>query len=166
MICLSKNKTDEYVNMFANGANLPIQDYDYKFGTNPIMIRSMGKRKLIHWCWKNKHTFYYMDSGYVGNYKSPTNPYGWKFWHRIVKDDVQHNKIIERPDDRWKRLAYPIVPRKKGKHILLVTPSEKPCKFYGIDRDQWVTETVEKIKEYTDKIKELDNGQSIVKKTD
>jgi hypothetical protein len=50
MICLSKNKTDEYVNMFAEGANLQIEDYDYDFGDNPIMIRSMGKKRLIHDC--------------------------------------------------------------------------------------------------------------------
>jgi len=151
MICLSKNKTDEYVNMFANGANLPIQDYNYQFGNNPIMIRSMGKRKLIHWCWKNNHTFYYMDSGYVGNYKSNTNPYGWKLYHRIVKNDVQHNEIIDRPDDRWKRLNYKIKKPNSGRYILLVTPSEKPCKFYGIDRDIWVEQTVEQIKQHTDR---------------
>ena len=151
MICLSKNLTDEYVNMFAQGANLPIHDYNYKFGNTPILIRSMGKRKLIHECWKNNHTFYYMDSGYVGNYKSKTNPYGWKTWHRIVKNDVQHCKIVDRPDDRWKRLNYPIEDRKQGKHILLVTPSEKPCKFYGIDRDAWVNDTIAKIKQHTDR---------------
>ena len=151
MICLSKNKTDEYVNKFAKGAGLPIHDYDYDFKDNPIMIRSMGKRKLIHWCQENNHTFYYMDSGYVGNYKGPSNPYGWKVWHRIVKNDVQHTEIIDRPDDRWKQLAYPIEDRKQGKHILLVTPSEKPCKFYGIERDQWVKDTVAEIKKYTDR---------------
>ena len=151
MICLSKNKTDEYVNMFAQGSNLRIEDYDYNFGNNPIMIRSMGKRKLIHWCWENNHTFYYMDSGYVGNYKSSANPYGWKLWHRIVKNDVQHNKIIDRPDDRWRSLEYPIENRKQGKHILLVTPSEKPCKFYGVNRDTWVNDTVAEIKKYTDR---------------
>jgi len=151
MICLSKNKTDEYVNMFAKGSKLPIHDYDYDFGKEPIMIRSMGKRKLIKWCWENKHTFYYMDSGYVGNYKSSSNPYGWKVWHRIVKDDVQHNEIIERPDDRWKHLQYPIEKRKQGRHILLVTPSEKPCKFYNIDRDLWVEQTISLIKKHTDR---------------
>ena len=151
MICLSKNKSDEYVNMFAKGANLPIHDYDYDFKNNPIMIRSMGKRKLIQWCWKNNHTFYYMDSGYVGNYKSENNPNGWKYWHRIVKNNVQHGKIIDRPDDRWKALGYPIEHRKTGRHILLVTPSEKPCKFYGINRDTWVSETVAEIKKHTDR---------------
>jgi hypothetical protein len=151
MICLSKNKIDEYVNMFAKGAKLPIQDYDYNFGDNPIMIRSMGKRKLIHWCLENNHTFYYMDSGYVGNYKSQSNPHGWKVWHRIVKNNVQHNVIVDRPDDRWKRLEYPIENRKQGNHILLVTPSEKPCKFYGIERDEWVEQTVAEIKKHTDR---------------
>lgn len=151
MICLSKNKTDEYINMFANGAGLPIEDYDYKFGSEPILIRSMGKKKLIHECWKKKHTFYYMDSGYVGNYKSVANPHGWKLWHRIVKNNVQHEEIIDRPDDRWRRLDYPIHKPTGGNHILLVTPSEKPCKFYGIDRDVWVTETVTEIKKHTDR---------------
>lgn len=151
MICLSKNKTDEYVNMFARGAALPIQDYDSDFGNSPIMIRSMAKRKLIKWCWEVGHTFYYMDSGYVGNYKSSANPQGWKVWHRIVKDDVQHNEIIDRPDDRWKKLNYSIENRKQGNHILLVTPSEKPCKFYDIDRDLWVKDTVAEIKKHTDR---------------
>lgn len=151
MICLSKSLTDEYVNMFARGARLPIEDYTYNFGNNPILIRSMGKRKLIHWCWENKHPFYYMDSGYVGNYKSKQNPLAYKHWHRIVKNDVQHNRIIERPDDRWKMLDYSIEPRKTGSHILLVTPSEKPCKFYGIDRDVWVKETIKSIQQYTDR---------------
>jgi hypothetical protein len=64
---------------------------------------------------------------------------------------VQHNEIIDRPDDRWKRLNYPIESRKQGKHILLVTPSEKPCKFYDIDKDNWVKETITSIKQYTDR---------------
>jgi len=151
MICLSKNKTDEYVNMFAKGANLPIQDYSFNYGDNPIMIRGLGKKVLIHSCLKNNHTFYYMDSGYIGNYKSLSNPMGYKVYHRIVKNDLQHNKIIERPDDRWKALKQPIEKRKHGKHILLVTPSDKPCKFYGIDRNLWVEQTISLIKKYTDR---------------
>lgn len=151
MICLSKNLTDSYVNDFAHGAGLPVKDYNYDFGDEPILIRSMSKRKLIHWCLENNHTFYYMDSGYIGNYKSKFNPQGWKLWHRIVKNDVQHKIIVDCPDDRWKQLNQSIEPRKQGKHILLVTPSEKPCKFYGVDRNTWVDETIAKIKKYTDR---------------
>jgi hypothetical protein len=151
MICLSKNKSDEYINMFATGAKLPIYDYDNYPDNKDILIRSMGKRKLIKQCWQDNKTFYYMDSGYIGNYKSKSNPLGWKIWHRIVKNDVQHSKIIDRPEDRWKRLDYPIEKRKQGKHILLVTPSEKPCKFYGIDKDKWISETIDQIKLHTDR---------------
>lgn len=151
MICLSKNKTDEYVNMFAQGAGMPVFDYNYNYGNEPVLIRSMGKRKLIKELWQNKHTFYYMDSGYIGNYKSKHNPYGWKLYHRIVKNDVQHSDIIDRPDDRFLKLDYKIYPRKEGKHILLVIPSEKPCKFYGIDKAQWTKDTIREIKKHTDR---------------
>jgi len=160
MICLSKDLSDEYVNAFAQGSNLSIQDYETEFGNNPILIRSMGKRKLIHHCWETAHTFYYMDSGYVGNYKSPQNPHGWKLWPRIVKNDVQHTRVIDRPDNRWRKLDYTIENQKQGRHILLVTPSDKPCKFYGIDRDQWILETIKKIKTHTDRPIKIRNKQS------
>lgn len=149
MICLSKNKTDQFINLFAKGSRLDIVTSPGTKGD--IIFRSMAKRKLIKECWETGRQFYYMDSGYIGNYKSPGNPLGWKVWHRIVKNDLQHKHIIDRPDDRWRRLGQEIHKPKKGKHILLVTPSEKPCKFYGIDRDTWVRETVEKIKLYTDR---------------
>jgi len=151
MICLSKNLKDEYINMFAQGANLPICDYSADVGNNPILIRSMAKRKVIWDCWNNNKTFYYMDSGYVGNYKCATNKNGFKLYHRIVKNDVQHSAIIDRPNDRWNKLDYPIHDRKQGRHILLVTPSEKPCKFYRVNKNDWIEQTVKEIKKHTDR---------------
>lgn len=151
MICLSKNLKDEYVNAFAEGAGLPIRDYSQDDGASTVLIRGMGKRKLIWQCWKQGRQFYYMDSGYVGNYPSAQNPYGWKKWHRIVPDDLQHREIQERPADRWQRLDYPIRERKQGTHILLVLPSEKPCKFYGIDAQEWKLETIARLKLYTER---------------
>ena len=50
----------------------------------------------------------------------------------------QFNKTIE----PWKKL---------GRKILIAKPDEKPCKFYGIDLEQWTTDTVETIKKYTDR---------------
>jgi len=153
VICLSKNLTDEYINKFAHGADLEIYDYDRALDFDkPILIRSLGKRKLIKECWKLGKTFYYMDSGYVGNFPGQLNPLGYKLWHRIVKNDLQHNKIIDRPDDRWKALNYEIKPmNKSGGHILVVAPSEKPCKFYGIDKNKWIEDTVKEIKKHTDR---------------
>tara|TARA_B100001057_G_scaffold290522_1_gene290563 strand:- start:1419 stop:2198 length:780 start_codon:yes stop_codon:yes gene_type:complete len=152
MICLSKNLTDQYINMFAQGAKLPVYDYDYNFGDEPIVIRSMGKRKLIKQRWRDELPFYYMDSGYFGNYPCKVNPNGWKLFHRIVKNDVQHNKIIERPADRWLALDLTLqTKRKNGNHILVVVPSEKPCKFYDLDLDSWKHRTIREIKKHTDR---------------
>jgi len=154
MICLSKNKTDEYVNMYAKGAGLPVYDYDYDYWNKkaPIMIRSLAKRKVIWQCLEEKKTFFYMDSGYFGNYKSPINPQGWKLYHRIVKNGLQHSDIVERPSDRWESLGIKISKRKKtGKNILVVMPSEKPCKYYGIDPVKWRNDTIEEIKRHTDR---------------
>lgn len=154
MICLSKNKTDEYVNMYAKGAGLSVYDYDYDYMNDPrpIMIRSLAKRKVIWDCYDKNKDFYYMDSGYVGNYKSPINPYGWKLYHRIVPNGLQHNKIIKRPGDRWDKLKIKINKRKKdGRNILLVLPSEKPCKFYRIKLEEWKEQTIYQIRQHTDR---------------
>jgi hypothetical protein len=93
-----------------------------------------------------------MDSGYVGNYKSTINPYGWKLYHRIVRNGLQHNKIIERPSDRWDKLGIKIDKRKRdGRNILLVLPSDKPCKFYKVKLEEWKEATVNAIRQHTDR---------------
>ena len=156
MICLSKNGTDEYVNLFANGAGLSItsdKEFDYD-STNPkpILLRGILKHRLMKQCWEDKRDFYYMDSGYLGNYKSPINPNGWKWFHRIVKNDLQHRDIIDRPSDRWEKLKYKIPTWKKtGRNILVVMPSEKPAKFYDIEMTSWREEVIDQIKKYTDR---------------
>lgn len=171
MICLSKNRKDEYVNMFAQGANMPIDEYGTGSDeiSEPVLIRGLGKRKLIQERWKQNLPFYYMDSGYLGNYPSKTNPRGFKVFHRIVKNDLQHKEIVDRPDNRLKKLDVKVnTKRKHGDYILLVTPSEKPCKFYGIDLNKWKDETLDKLNNLTDrkiKIREKKPRKQRVQKT-
>ena len=117
-----------------------------------VSFRSLAKRKIIKDCKQSGRTFYYIDTGYVGNLIKK------KLYHRVVKNDVQHNTVFDVPDDRWRKIQSRspelefVEWRKnhKGK-ILLVTPSEKPCKFYNIDRDRWVEDTIETLKKYTDR---------------
>lgn len=171
LIFLSKNGEDEYVNMLASSVGVrPTSDKDfiYENSNDAIVLRGILKHKIMKQCWKDNRDFYYMDSGYIGNYKSPINPNGWKWFHRIVKNDLQHSDIIDRPSDRWEKLNYKIPKWKKsGKNILLVLPSEKPAKFYGVNLETWKKETIEKIKQYTDRpiiIREkLDRPTRIVK---
>lgn len=154
-IFISKGGEDPYINEFARGCNTDVvnsDSFDYDQDEKPIVLRGILKKKWIHKCWEDNRDFYYMDTGYFGNEPTPGNPNGWKYWHRIVKNDLQHNNLTNRKDDRFKRFGKKIKPWKKtGRKILIAAPDEKPCKFYGIDLENWLAETVNTIKQYTDR---------------
>jgi hypothetical protein len=153
---LSRNGKDEYVNALANSVGVtPISydEFDFNDSSNPVVVRSMVKaRKVLKKCIDIGRDFYYVDTGYMGNHSRPENPKGFKHYHRIVKNGLQHNEIIDRPADRLKECPVKYESWKKpGSKILLVTPSEKPCEYYGINRASWVEETINEIKKHTDR---------------
>lgn len=155
MIFLSKNGQDEYINMFARGCGkspTSTDEFNYASSAEPIVLRGILKHKIMKQCWQADRDFYYIDSGYFGNERTSSNPSGCKYWHRIVKNNLQHGEIIPRPDDRFKQFNKTFKPWKKTGHkILVAAPDEKPCKFYGINKDTWVKQTIETIKRYTDR---------------
>lgn len=154
-IFLSKDGDDDYINKFARGCGTSSTDtrnFVYENSKEPIVLRGILKYKIMQQCWKDGRDFYYVDTGYFGNEKTDRNPNGWKYWHRIVKNNLQHGEIIPRPDDRFKKFNKSFNPWKKsGRKILIAAPDEKPCRFYGVDRDQWIKETVENIQKFTDR---------------
>lgn len=153
MIFLSKNGKDEYINMFARGCGeQPVAEFDYGATKDPIVLRGILKHKIMKQCWADNRDFYYVDTGYFGNEPNFKNPGGWKHWHRIVKNDLQHGAIIPRPSDRFEKFNKKFAPWKHGgRTILVALPDEKPCKFYGIDREQWIADTIATIKQHTDR---------------
>ena len=155
MIFLSKEGEDDFINLFAKGCNttpISTDDFVYESSTDSIVLRGILKHKIMKRCWKDNRTFYYMDTGYFGNERSSANPNGWKHWHRIVKNDLQHSEIVVRSDDRFKKFNKKFTPWKTaGRKILVAAPDEKPCKFYGVNKDEWIKQTVETIKKYTDR---------------
>jgi hypothetical protein len=159
MIFLSKDGQDEYVNMFAHGCGqnpISTNDFVYESSLDPIVLRGILKHKIMKRCWEDHRDFYYIDTGYFGNERTASNPSGWKYWHRIVKNNLQHGEIIPRPDDRFKQFNKKFNPWKKaGRKILVAAPDEKPCKFYNTTKDEWVQQTVETIKKYTDRPVEI-----------
>jgi len=92
-----------------------------------------------------------MDTGYFGNRANFRNPHGVKMWHRIVDNNLQHGKIISRPDDRWKQFNLNINPRHTGRNIVIVMPEDKPCIVYGTTAQQWLHETLATVKQHTDR---------------
>jgi hypothetical protein len=155
MIFLSKNGEDGYINQFCQGSRGQLVDtnnFVYDDSADPIVLRGILKDSIMKKCWRDGRDFYYVDTGYFGNEKTPANPNGWKYWHRIVKNNLQHGEIIPRPDDRFRQFNKKFNSwKKRGRKILIAAPDEKPCKFYGIDKETWVNETIETIKKYTDR---------------
>jgi hypothetical protein len=154
-IFISKGGEDPYINEFARGCGvIPVNSdaFNYDSSNDPIVLRGILKKKWIHRCWEDGRDFYYMDTGYFGNEPTQSNPNGWKYWHRIVKNDLQHGEIVKRPDDRFRGFKKKFQPwKKEGRKILIAAPDEKPMKFYGQDLDDWLDETVTEIKKHTDR---------------
>lgn len=154
-IYLSKQGTDEYINRLAQGAGVEptvLEDWNYDHSSDPLVLRGIMKHKIIKKCWRDQRPFRYMDSGYVGNRKNPLNPQGWKLYHRIVPNNLQHNAVVDRPADRWEKLKIQISSWKKsGKKIIVAAPDDKPCIFYDIDLQQWINNVVQTLKQYTDR---------------
>jgi hypothetical protein len=154
-IFLNKNNSDEYIEMFSAGSNtVPtcLETWRYEDSTDPLVLRGIMKHKIIKRCWEDKRDFYYMDTGYLGNRPNPANPNGWKYWHRVVPNNLQHDAVIPRPADRWQKLDIKMRSEQKhSRNILLVAPDEKPCSFYGITLDQWMQTTIETLKQHTDR---------------
>jgi hypothetical protein len=144
--------------MLANSAgkeptNTDFFDYKYDIimdGMTPV-LRGILKYKIMQKCLADHKDFYYVDSGYVGNNINRLNPMGNKLYHRIVKNDLQQTEIRPRPNDRWQALGINLQSRKFGKKIIIAAPDEKPCRYYGIDQAQWVQQTIEEIKKYTNR---------------
>lgn len=152
---LSKNKQDQYINMLASSVGsdtVDTNDFDYESSCAPLVLRGILKHKIMHRCWQDGRDFYYVDTGYFGNRPGTHNPQGWKKWHRIVHNDLQHNEIVPRPGDRWQRLALTLPQRRRrGSRVILALPDEKPCKFYGLDHDTWTQQTLQQIQQHTDR---------------
>jgi hypothetical protein len=110
-------------------------------GLAPSIFRGVVKRKYIQQHWQDKKDFYYMDTGYFGNFISPGNPGGKKLFHRIVKNDLQKHWLEKHNSNRWQEICK-IDPRyqwkgwkKTGRKILVIVPNRKSCVFYGYDID-------------------------------
>jgi hypothetical protein len=144
-----------------------LEDFFVNSLSNITVFRGIAKRKHILRHWHEKKDFYYMDTGYFGNFSSPGNPSGKKRFHRIVKNDLQKHWLENHPSDRWEEICR-IDSRyqwkgwkKQGNKILIIVPNKKSCVFYGYDtaksrdpepedKTTWLMNTIETIKKHTD----------------
>lgn len=123
----------------------------------PILIRGISSACIGLDANQRGQDYYFVETGYLGNYPSPNNRTGRKIYHRIVKNAMQHQTIMDVPADRWNNLIEwnPDLEyrgwKKPGSKILVVVPSDKPFKIYGEDRDVWLNTVRTTLSQHTDR---------------
>jgi len=125
--------------------------------TKPILVRGIASTDYINLVKDKGLDYYFIETGYFGNYRTTVNPNAKKLWHRIVKNSMQHEKILNVPGDRWKQLCAIDENlkwkgwKKSGSKILLIAPIDKSAGNYGYTKDSWIASTVDTLKKYTDR---------------
>ncbi len=116
----------------------------------PLIIRGLGggSRKAIKHCWETGRQFYAIDTGYFGNGKSKS-----KGWHRITHNALQYTgAIVDRPNDRLKKIGYNYTAFTPGRKIMICPPSEKVMLLWGQpDPETWVNNVIKELKKHTDR---------------
>ena len=124
---------------------------------NPVLIRGISSGKIAKSVRENGQDYYFIETGYLGNYRCANNRTGRKVYHRIVKNAMQHSTIMDVPDDRWKALVNfnPLLEykgwKRTGSKILVVLPSDKPFQYYDSNREKWIQQVEKTIKKHSDR---------------
>lgn len=138
---------DPILENFILGAGGQISTWDnIEHSNKPVLLRGITKRKQMKSCLEKGRDFYYVDTGYFGNTGKK------KLYHRITKNAMQNiGPVIDRPADRFEATGIKLSKFRPGSKILLCPPSAKVMLYYELDLDEWLEETINKIKQYTDR---------------
>lgn len=138
-----------------------ISSYDYKRARktiqDSILIRGITTGDYAKHALETGRDFYFIETGYLGNYRCDNNQTGRKIYHRITKNDMQQNRFLDVPDDRWRALCAfnPALNyrgwQRPGSKILLIMSTDKPFEYYGNNRQQWIDSTVATLREHSDR---------------
>lgn len=133
---------------FTKGSGGKFVSYEemYENTSLPMCWAGFFKPQWLEICKKYNLKFYNFDGAYFGNGKKKTI-------FRLSVDNFQNiNPIIDRPSDRWEKLGIDQYSFKQGSAIVIVPPDRKIIHTLGLGlEDQWIEETVFKIKNFTDR---------------
>jgi len=124
---------------------------------NPVLIRGISSGKIGKHARAHGQDYYFIETGYLGNYRCENNRTGRKVYHRIEKNAMQQSRILDVPDDRYRELVKfnPDMQyrgwKKPGSKILVVLPTEKPFQYYSEDRNKWIKKVERTLKKHTDR---------------
>jgi hypothetical protein len=118
----------------------------YENTTLPMCWAGFFKPQWLEICKQYNLKFYNLDSGYFGNKKTKT------IFRLSVNNFQNVDTIIDRPADRWEKFNIEQHPFNQGSAIVIVPPDRKIVHTLGLgSEDQWIDETVGKIKSFTDR---------------
>jgi hypothetical protein len=140
--------TDYGASEFTIGSGGKFVSYDnmYENTSLPMCWAGFFKPQWLEICKKYNLKFYNFDSGYFGNKKRKT------IFRLSVNNFQNIDPIIDRPADRWEQLGIEQYSFKHGDAIVVVPPDRKIVHTLGLgSEDQWIDETVGKIKSFTDR---------------
>ena len=145
---ISEEGTEYGVNEFTHGSGGKVDSYEemYQNTTMPMCWAGFFRPQWLEICKTYNLKFYNLDTGYFGNNKRKTI-------FRVSVNDFQNvDPIVDRPADRWEQLGLEQHSFKQGSAIVIVPPDRKIANTLGLgSEDQWINETVLKIKNFTDR---------------
>lgn len=145
-VYLTKTGHDPYIAAMAQGAGSNttlMHEFVYDDSCHALVFRGILKYKLMQRCLRDGRSFFYVDSGYMGNSAGANNVLGHKVWHRVCHNAMQHPDVTSRPDDRFRRLGLSLPQRRRsGRSIMIVPPSEKSARYYNIDTGTWIQDVL------------------------
>ena len=141
------------------GTDYGTNEFTIGSGGRFVTVQEMNENTSLPMCWagffrpqwleicrKHNLKFYNFDSAYFGNVKK-------KIIFRLSVNNFQNvEPIVNRPSDRWEQLGLEQHSFKQGSAIVIVPPDRKIANALGLgSEDQWINETVHKIKNFTDR---------------
>jgi hypothetical protein len=109
-----------------------------------------GNNVLFKWLVKNQKPYYYIDHAPFFHGYNPTSE-----WMRVSRSEFMPSKYKECPSDRWNKYFSSKINIHdwclSGKPNILVLPPTSAIKFIYPESKNWLTETITKLKQYTDR---------------
>ena len=141
-------KKGKWVEPFVSaiGGRMASMEEIYANTTIPMAFSGISKSAALTQAQAHGLDWWYVDTGYIGNKLD-------KVWFRVTKNNHQNIYPVQaRPDDRLKRLRIDRTWYTRGEKVLVVPPDPKVCSCYKLPPpEQWIAETVDLIKKYTDR---------------
>lgn len=120
----------------------------YQNNNEDCLFRNMiGNECMISEKINNSWPFWFIDSGYTNFLHGKQ-----KIWHRLVRNNIHHAKMLDVPVDRLGVFEkFPLPWRTGGEKILIIEPGQSSAGIYGVDISKWKESVIRELQTYTEK---------------